>query len=430
MHSAQIQKEEIGLLNQAFQTFNEATAKLEESYQRLEKRVETLNLELEEKNMELEKNLREKENVKNYLHDILESLPTGVVVLDENRRITTFNKTAGEIVGVPAREALGKTFDHAFALKKRPDFSLDQILSPESGRHYVEIKFQNRKNAELDLSISSSTMKSPMDGRMERTLIIQDITDIKRLEEKLERNNRLTAMGEMAAGIAHELRNPLGSIELFTSLLRRGFTGKPDMLQLSDHISSGVKKMDHIISGLLTFTRSPRPNTRKYDLHEVLNDVLLFNDLLIRENKVVLEKNYGCGCPLGEGDPDLLNQVFTNLVLNAVQSMPEGGTLSISTNFKQAEAGSSGSREEGGNVSTGSQLVLSISDTGTGIPAHIKNKIFNPFFTTKDRGTGLGLSIVYSIVKAHNGSIEFSSTEGKGTVFTVSLPSWPDERKE
>lgn len=419
MPSLQIRKDEINLLNQAFQTFNEATAKLEESYQRLEKRVESLNLELEEKNIELEKNLREKENVKNYLHDILESLPTGIVVLDGNRKITTFNKTAGEIVGIPASEALGKFFSEAFEIKKHSGFSLELLLSPDSGRHYEEIKFLNQKNVELDLSVSSSTMKSPLDGRLERTLIIQDITDVKRLEEKLERNDRLTAMGEMAAGIAHELRNPLGSIELFTSLLRRGLTEKPDMLQLADHISSGIKKMDHIISGLLTFTRSPKPNVRKYNLHEVLDDVLLFNGLLIRENKVTIGKHYGCDHPFGEGDADLLNQVFTNLLLNAVQSMPNGGALTISTkgNDGLGQPGQ-GSKER--------QLVLVFKDSGVGIPVHIKNKIFNPFFTTKDRGTGLGLSIVYSIVKAHKGSIEFESTEGKGTTFTVSLPLWPE----
>ncbi len=416
-----LQKEEIGLLSQAFQTFNEATTKLEESYQKLEKRVESLNLELEEKNEELEKNLREKENVKNYLHDILESLPTGVVVIDPTGKITTVNKTAGEIVGLLPGKALGKTFEKIFDLKETPSLPLSQLLSPDSGRQYIEIKFSNQLNAELDLSISSSTMKSPLNGNLEKTLIIQDITEVKRLEEKLERNNRLTAMGEMAAGIAHELRNPLGSIELFTSLLKRDLTEKPQMRQTLDHITNGVKKMDRIISGLLVFTRSPKPNTRRYNLHEILDEVLLFNDLLIRKNEVKLVKNYHCRDPFGAGDADLLNQVFTNFIVNAVQAMPQGGELTLST-IESSESESSS--VEGQQNSWNGQLMLTISDTGLGIPAHIKSKIFNPFFTTKDHGTGLGLAIVHSTVKAHNGSIEFESLEGKGTSFTITLPAW------
>ncbi len=419
--SDKIEQKELGLLNQAFQTFTEATSKLEESYGRLEKRVESLNLELEEKNVALEKNLKEKENVKNYLHDILESLPTGVMVLNAHRSITTFNKTAGEIAGIDPEKALGKTFDEVFGLKESASLPLTQLLSPNSGRQYVEIKLLNRLKAELDLSISSSTMKSPLDGQLEKTLILQDITDVKHLEEKLERNNRLTAMGEMAAGIAHELRNPLGSIELFSSLLRRDLSDKPESCQIVDHISTGVKKMDHIISGLLAFTSSPKPNVKCYDLHDVLSDVLLFNDLLIRENRVTLKKKFGCDNPLGEGDAELLNQVFTNLVLNAVQSMPHGGELTLSTKeIKDLE------KKRGTECG---QLALVLKDTGVGIPAHTKNKIFNPFFTTKDRGTGLGLAIVYSIIQAHNGSIEVESFEGEGTTFTVTLPAWKNKVK-
>jgi len=403
----EIQKEEIGLLNQAFEAFNEATSKLEESYQRLERRVESLNLELEEKNRELERNLTEKEKVKTYLNNILKGLPTGVVVIDANRKISTFNSTAGDIAGIPSREACEKDFNEVFDFGEGPGRPLDALLSPASEKKFMEIRFLNRKKRGLDLSISASTMKSPRDGKLERILIIQDMTEMKRLEEKLERNDRLTAMGEMAAGIAHELRNPLGSIELFTSLLRREMAERPDMLEITKHITSGVKKMDHIISGLLTFTRSPKPKLRRYNLHEILDEVLMFNEILIKDNNVTLARNFQCGNPIGDGDADLLNQVFTNLVLNAVQSMPKGGPMTLST--------------RGGD--DGRSLVFILKDTGVGIPSPVKSRIFNPFFTTKETGTGLGLPIVYSIVQAHGGSLEFESTVGEGTTFVVTLPA-------
>ncbi|MZG54779.1 MAG: PAS domain-containing protein [Nitrospinae bacterium] len=408
---------EIQTLIQNMEAFNEVTAQLQNSYDELQERVKKLDLELSDKNEELEKNLAEKERVKNYLNDILESQTNGVIVVDRKGIITTYNKTAGTLTGIKPRGCLGKTLEEVFPLFG----PIVTRLGNNRGETISEDKDIRSANGEdLHVRVSASPVWDNHGGQIGTILILQDMTEFRRMEEFAQRNQRLREMGEMAAGIAHEIRNPLGSIELFASLLIKDLEGDTEKENLVKHIQAGVQNMDRIISTLLLFAKSAQPSRQQCDINSLLTECLEgINNVRIPENINVIRK-YGQGTLLANGDRELLRQVFPNLINNAVQAMPDGGVLSLITEKSSVSA----SPENG---STKRQYIsVTVTDTGLGMSPDNLVKIFNPFFTTKDKGTGLGLAISHNIIKAHQGTIDAVSEEGKGTSFTVKIPCWDE----
>lgn len=240
------------------------------------------------------------------------------------------------------------------------------------------------------------------------------------LREQAERNHRLAAVGEMSARMAHELRNPLGSIELFSSLLRKGVAADPALRQYADYISTAVGAMDYALSNLLLFTRTPAPSFRKTDLRRMIEEARLFALPLIRQHRIGwIESIEALPDPV-RCDEDLLRQILLNLILNAVEAMPRGGELRVTVSPQRTDEETGPVRKEIDGVK------ITISDTGDGIPPEILSKIFDPFFTTKSRGTGLGLAIVHHAATALGGSIHVRSKIGEGSTFTLLLPPRPD----
>jgi len=414
-------KEELEILSQAFQTFNDATQQLQDSYNDLKARVKLLDLELAKKNQELEKNLSEKEEVKNYLNNILESLTTGVIVIDKQGRITTFNKTAGWITGLTPESCLGKPLKDLFH-----DDLFENMVSrlTKTGGNPLSLdrEITTATGSKIHIQASASPVLDPDDTQIGSLLIVKDMTRIRHLEIEAQRNQRLRAMGEMAAGIAHEIRNPLGSIELFASLLKKDVEADEEKFKLVEHIRSGVKNMDRIISTLLLYAKSPRPSRQKCDIHQLLDTLLTGSTDIVIPDNIKIFRNFEDNTARANGDQELLKQVFSNLIRNAVQAMPHGGELKLTTKKVSAPSNLS----EVGNDHR-QFITITVSDTGHGIPPDHLVKIFNPFFSTKDKGTGLGLSISHNIIKAHQGTIDAESEKGKLTTFIVKLPSWDDE---
>ena len=223
--------------------------------------------------------------------------------------------------------------------------------------------------------------------------------------KQMERTRRLAAMGEMAAKIAHEIRNPLGSIGLFASILERELAEDADRKALAEHISKGVKTLDNLLSNMLLFANTPEPRLSPVDIKDVIEDSLVSLSARITKD-VDIRKDYRGPTTL-MADRNLLVQLFINLLINAFDAIEEEGTIEIKT--RSWENGSS-------------FIEIELSDTGSGISREHIDRIFDPFFTTKERGTGLGLSIVGTIVKAHNGLIDVRSSPGEGTTFIIRLP--------
>ena len=411
---------EIQTLIQNMEAFNEVTAQLQNSYDELQGRVKKLDLELSDKNDELKKNLAEKERVKNYLNDILESQTNGVLVVDRTGNITTCNKTTGTITGIKPQNCLGKSLNEVFPLFE----SVVGQLAKSRGETISQDKdISNAKGGILHIRISASPVWDNHGGQIGTILILQDMTEFRRMEELAQRNQRLREMGEMAAGIAHEIRNPLASIELFASLLKKDLEGDSEKENLVHHIRAGVQNMDRIISTLLLFAKSAQPSRQRCDINLLLTECLEgINRVIVPENINVIRKS-GPDSLLANGDRELLRQVFPNLINNAIQAMPDGGELSLITQKFSVHNSENGSTDR-------QYISVIITDNGIGMSTDNLAKVFNPFFTTKDKGTGLGLAISHNIIKAHQGTIDAASEEGKGTSFTVKIPSWDEDFDE
>jgi len=389
-------------LKEAFHSFNEATERLQTSYAELERQVHSLNLELEGKNRELEENLLEKEKVKNYLHHILESLSNGVVVVDRDKRITIMNQAAEAMFNLDAQNTIGRYLN---SLSGTLPLDLDRmLLRSADDKRSGELTELSGKSGTMYISLGVAPFMAGDDDFQGTIFILQDVTRLKRLEEKESRRNRLMAMGEMAASIAHEIRNPLGSIELFASLLKRELQTDADKAELAQQIVSGVKHLDNVISNLLLFTRHGRLNFKLTGLHAFIKESLAMVSYAIDQNGIEVRYEFDDSDPLAWIDPQLIQQVLFNLILNAVQAMPEGGIITIVSR----------SHEE--------SVEIGVCDTGLGILKEHRDAIFNPFFTTKERGMGLGLAIVHNIIEAHQGSIEVESVPGGGTRFNLLIP--------
>jgi len=391
---------ETGLLIEAFRTFTLASNSLESTFGQLQSRVRKLTEELEVKNLELEQSLREKQEAQEYLRTILEKLPCGVFVLEESGEMTLCNPMAEEVL----REARGE------AGRLRSDELRNLFAASAEGRR-EETEITLAAGGEKKVLATSGTPLEDDHGRSLGTLhIIRDITEVKALEEKNQRGERLAAMGEMAAELAHEIRNPLGSIDIFASLLTRECAG--DARNWAENIRIGARSLNTIVSNMLHFTGPLSPVFAEMDIHEILREIGNFCGPMIRQRGVRLKIELAADYSLIRGDRELIKQLVLNLIFNAMKAMPSEGSLAV---YTRNVAGKNQSR----------RLELRIEDTGVGIPPEHLDKIFDPFFTTNKNGTGLGLSIVNQIVESHSGEIHVKSEINRGTAFTILFDTLP-----
>lgn len=349
-----------------------------------------------------------------YLPHILESIPSGIIALDNQGRIVIFNRTAERITGFMAERVLGETFDGVF----KPDYfqnsgnNFKDILRIEKTTE-INTMLSHNQRSNLHLNIAISPVTTQAEGKIGTVLSLNDVTRMQNLETQANRTGRLTAMGEMAVRIAHEIRNPLGSIELFATMLMDDLKEYEDLKALAEHISSGVKSINNIVSNLLLFVRPDQQlDQQVLDIHEALKDSLFFaGHIFDAHDGIEVVTDMSDENLFIRGDLELLKQVFLNLILNAIQAMSAGGQLRISSHKI--------------NGQQGTDLVeVHLSDTGCGIARTDLQKIFDPFFTTRKKGTGLGLTIAHNIIKMHGGSIDINSRTAEGTQCIVSLPLW------
>jgi two-component system sensor histidine kinase AtoS len=258
----------------------------------------------------------------------------------------------------------------------------------------------------LHIQASTSRMRAVGGTVLGAVVTLEDVSDIKALTDQLIRADRLAAMGELTAGVAHEVRNPLGVIRASVQLLEDANCEQERIHEAAGVIKQEIDRLDKVIKALLDFGRPSKPTLVKIDMRSVLEDVVLFTNRFATQANVQIVVNIDAEDLLPVfGDPDQLKQVFLNLVTNAVQAMDEsGGTIEVS------------------GANRDDYVSISVKDDGPGIAAEDLNKVFDPFFTKRADGTGLGLTIVHRIIDEHDGRIEVESTNA-GTTFTVTLPA-------
>ncbi len=263
---------------------------------------------------------------------------------------------------------------------------------------------------QIPLGFSTSVVREN-DGRMLGAVeVFNDLTEVKRLEAELQRVHVLAALGEMAATVAHEIRNPLGGIAGFAAMLQRDLEAADPRYRLVQKITEGVARLNRIVSSLLTYTRPLQLNSHPVRLAELVEETIAFFEIdLERAHKnIKVERHFPEAEQVCNMDPEQFQQVILNLLQNATQAMPEGGTIDATVDTA--------------NTPSGPTAKLCISDTGVGMSSEVRERLFTPFFTTKEDGTGLGLVTSKKIVEAHGGFIAVESQPDQGTSFTISLP--------
>lgn len=378
--------EEISRLNEAFNNFTVASKSLETYYERLHEKVRYLTIELEEKNRQLKDALSDAEEAKDYLNGILQNLREAIIVVDLDENVAMMNRASEEMLGLVAEYTIGNPFDSL-------DFSIesegsDTILVTENKKYNVILSYSKVLDS-----------RGLVRGHV---LLLQDITRIKELEAQQERNHRLIAMGEMAAKIVHEIRSPLCSIELYAGMLAKDLEGTRH-IDLAKGISTGIRSLNNILTNMLYFARPQKPLFKVVDIGKSLDESVSMLVPLLEAKSITLMRN---GADTGQisGDSELLKQVFLNILLNAIHATPEEEKIEVGIKMDNGCA------------------VVEIKDYGDGISHENHEKIFDPFFSTKDKGTGLGLTIASKIMQAHRGAIKVNSELGKGSCFQLYFP--------
>ncbi len=392
-------------LREAMARFQEATTRLQSSYDRLQEEVRELRLRLEAKDRELGHSRAERDRLAGYLAHLLESVPSGVVAVDPGGRITTLNRAAKEMTGLEPG-VVGRAFAEVFPFEGPEPPSLEDL--ERAPRQVVAVRRPDGERAVLGLRVSP--FRGDGGEVLGRVVVFQDVTRLRRLEEQEARNRRLVAMGQMAAGIAHEIRNPLGSLELFASHLAEELRGTPHE-EMAGHVLKGLQNLSRITGNLLLFARQVEPRCRPVDLREVVAEALLYARSAVRAKGVVLEEVLG-ETPVA-ADPDLVRQALLNVLLNAVQAVDTGGRIRVTCRPDP---------DEDPPVAR-----VSVSDDGPGVPEEERERIFDPFYTTRARGVGLGLAIVQRIVSSHGGWVSVDDADLGGARFTLALPLGPGE---
>ena len=399
------------LLSRAFEAFNSSISKLRKYQGKLESRVEFLNNELHLKNQELT--------------DVVQSLSSGLVVTDLNGIVKTFNRAAVGITGIKKERAVGQHINQLLQYPLLPEELNDSVLEKIDQDLHQNFTYYKKPEHKIIINSSTTIMESDENERQGIIINLNDITTLKRLEEEAERKNRLTAMGEIAMQVAHEIRNPLGSIELFVSMMKKDFYPDSTEMELMNHITSATQSMNHIISNLLEYTR-PKPITMDIlNCNSIIEKFVEFARFSATQQSIDIELTLQATNGEFRGNLQLIKQIFHNLFTNACQAMPEGGTLKISTDNYHEYDQLILERFQDSVMDTRKGIYLLrvlIADEGKGMTEEVKKRLFDPFFTTREQGTGLGMSIVYKTMLSHGGLISVESALSQGTTVRLLFP--------
>ncbi|NTU71550.1 MAG: PAS domain S-box protein [Coriobacteriia bacterium] len=344
-------------------------------------------------------------NIQDYTASILRAITSGVVTVGPDGSVATANPAAERMLGMSEFEMVPRPISLMFRVDGGLAADVAKVLAGRLPIAMRETTVVTATGHEVHVQVSTSRMRAVGGTVLGAVVTLEDQSDIKALTDQLIRADRLAAMGELTAGVAHEVRNPLGVIRASVQLLEDAKCDAARIDEAAEVIKQEIDRLDRVIKALLDFGRPSKPTLVRADVNSVLEDVVLFTSRFAAQGNVTIDQNLSRELPTVLGDPDQLKQVFLNLVTNAVQAMAgDGGTIVVETR------------------AANEYVEIIISDTGPGISEKDLPKVFDPFFTKRAEGTGLGLTIVHRILDEHDGHIEVESGS-TGTTFTVSLPA-------
>ena len=349
------------------------------------------------------------ENMRSYTSNIIESMTSGLVALDADGHVATVNASARAILGLGSETVEGADVDDVVRVEPAADRrEVDRVLTGEREVLEAETRVVG-KEGPVPVALSASSLKDEEGKRAGTVLLFQDLREIEDLKEAVERERHLASLGRLAAGVAHEVRNPLSSLKGFAQFFRTKFTPGSEEERYSDIMIEEVERLDRVVQELLDFARPVTPDRKPTPPNTIVEEALALVSEDAQFKRVTIEKKLLEGLPDVLVDPMQIRQAVLNVLLNAIEAMNEGGTLTIET------AGAD-------PVDGPPTVTLSVTDTGQGMSAEEVGKLFEPFYTTKPRGTGLGMTVVSRVVEQNGGRIGVLSAPGEGTTFSLVLP--------
>ncbi|SCA63671.1 hypothetical protein SCG7086_AZ_00080 [Chlamydiales bacterium SCGC AG-110-P3] len=402
MSACHTPEEKISTLLEAFELFSKETSRLESAYRSLQQQFSSVNTELEETNRTLNAKVLELDVTTNYLQSILENMSQGILFVGVTGAITTYNKAAEGMLRHATENVLWRSYRDTFS-DTFFGFSMKDALATSTVPATTYVTTDDGR----ELAVSSTASSHHDASAQGLILLIRDITELRHLQTIASRSDRMKELGEMAASVAHEIRNPLGGIKGFASLLVRDLADRTELCQMAEYIVEGTITLDRLVTDVLNYSRPVQMQLETTDLSEVLRNVCTFieADHSLGSN---IALHLSCDDIVEVAlDQQMFRSAILNLLVNGAQAMPDGGTLTIALR--------KGTR----------RATVTVHDTGTGIAPENLENIFSPFFTTKPEGNGFGLPEVYKVVQAHGGAIDATSTVEAGTTFTITLPLKP-----
>ncbi len=346
---------------------------------------------LEKTSATLEKRDTDLRELSRFHSEVIENIPSGLFTTDSEGYITLFNPAAERITGLKRKAVLSRKITDIFPFLSMP---------PRMGR--TEGRIRTRGDEERFIGMNISINRDTHGNTVGFIGTFQDLTEIARMEEEIKRKEKLAAIGELSASIAHELRNPLASIKSSFEMLKEGGLDNDSRVRLMEIALTEMDRLDAIVTDFLLYSNPRPPVFTEFNLSRIVEEVIAMAENLKDGVEVMMQSPEKI---MMRGDEQRIRQLLWNLTVNAIESINETGKVMISV-----EKGPEGT-------------IITIRDTGEGIPEEIGSKIFYPFFSTRERGTGLGLAIAYRIVEEHNGNIKFKSRPGKGTEFRITFPA-------
>mgnify|MGYP001104374296 CR=1 FL=1 len=356
------------------------------------------------------------EHLPEFYANVIDSVGDGVIVLDGSGGVILMNPVAEELAGVSRRMCLGQPLSALFR-----DETLLLEMAEKSASSGMSISdheniLLRRGGRGTPLSVTVSPLLLADGSRAGTIVLLRDLTNIRELEDAVRRADRLSAIGTLAAGLAHEIKNPLGGIRGAAQLLEMELAEDDELRECTGVVLKEVQRVNRIVEELLDLASPRRLNLVGVNLHKVLAHIVFLQQQATKGKAITFQRQLDPSIPPVMADEGRLTQLFLNLIKNAVEAVGESGVIVISSRivaeYSMTQKGERRSR----------MVAVEISDDGPGIPPEEKESLFTPFFTTKDKGTGLGLAICQKIVAEHRGMIRVESSQGRGTVFTILLP--------
>ena len=337
--------------------------------------------------------------------NILEGMNSAVVAVDRDKKIITFNRVAEEIFSLKREEVINKDYSQIFP---RDECLINEVFNSGRSIREMEKKFKLSSGVEKDLVFGASILSDEKGELRGAVAVIHDITELKKYEEEAKRAERLSTLGNLAAGVAHEIRNPLNAISIAAQRLKNEFVPEKDKEQYANFtqtILKEIKRLDQTINQFLSLAKAQKLNLVNTEMSSFLSEIINLIEIEAKEKGILMNKEL-TGISELKIDREEMKKALVNIILNGIQAMSSGGKMNISANLDNS----------------GREYIIKVKDTGPGISEENLSKIFQPYFTTKEKGTGLGLAIAYRIINDHKGKIEVESKAGKGTTFTIRLP--------